>query len=253
MKDDTFSIIIPARLNSVRFKNKIIYKIKNLEMIEHVRRRAELSKINKRRIYIATNNKIISNLVKKSSGNVIITKKRHRNGTSRVSEIINKIKTKYVIVLQGDEPLIRPNDLNKIYKEVLKFPNYNVYNTVSELMNNELKDKSVVKCEINSKKEITNFFRINKKANRKLNCKKILGILIFDTKVLEEYSKLKKSTNEIKTSIEQFKFLDNKFKIKSINLKESTQSVNYLKDVKKVCNLLEKDIIQKKIFESIDK
>ncbi len=251
MKGDTFSIVIPARLNSLRFKNKILYKIKDLEMIEHVRRRAELSNINKKKIYVATNNKKISNIVKKSGGNVIITKKKHRNGTSRVTEIINKIKTKYVIVLQGDEPLIRPNDLNIIFKEVLKYPNYLVYNTVSKLMKEELNDKSVVKCQINSKKEINTFFRLNRKINIKLNYKKILGILIFNTKVLNEYSRLKRSNNEIKTSIEQFKFLDNNYKIKSINLKESTQSVNYFKDIKKVNNLLVNDVIQKKIFKSI--
>ena len=36
--------IIPAHLNSKRFPKKILYKIKNLPMIEHVRRRALLSK-----------------------------------------------------------------------------------------------------------------------------------------------------------------------------------------------------------------
>ena len=36
--------IIPAHLNSIRFPNKIIHKIFDIPMIEHVRRRAKLAK-----------------------------------------------------------------------------------------------------------------------------------------------------------------------------------------------------------------
>ena len=49
MTQNSFSIVIPARLNSIRFKNKILHKIYNLPMIEHVRRRAELSLIPKKK------------------------------------------------------------------------------------------------------------------------------------------------------------------------------------------------------------
>ena len=59
MTYDLFSIVIPARLNSLRFKNKILFKILKLPMIEHVRRRAIKSKINYNKIFVATNNKRI--------------------------------------------------------------------------------------------------------------------------------------------------------------------------------------------------
>ena len=52
---------IPARLESKRFPNKVIKLILNLPMIEHVRRRAIVSKVFER-ILIVTN----SNLIKKN-------------------------------------------------------------------------------------------------------------------------------------------------------------------------------------------
>ncbi len=251
MTYDLFSIVIPARLNSLRFKNKILFKILKLPMIEHVRRRAIKSKINYNKIFVATNNKRIENIVSSCGGNILKTNKRHSNGTSRVSEIVNKLKTKYIIVLQGDEPLIKPSDINTIAEQVLKFPNYDVYNTVSNLHGIEYKDKSVVKCVINKKKEIIDLFRYKKKINDYSNLKKILGILIFKKKILMNYSNLDKSSNEIKNSIEQYRFLDNKLKIKTISLKKSTQSVNYKSDLKKVLKILEKDKEQNKLYKSI--
>tara|TARA_A100001011_G_scaffold394330_1_gene486463 strand:+ start:4306 stop:5064 length:759 start_codon:yes stop_codon:yes gene_type:complete len=246
-----FSIVIPARLNSLRFKNKIIVNIFNLPMIEHVRRRAEKSKINKKSIFVVTNNKRIEKIVNTAGGNILKSKKKHINGTSRVAEIVNRLKTEFIIILQGDEPLIRPSDINKIVQEIIKYPSYNVYNTVTNLKKNEFNDKSVVKCIINNKKEILDFFRYKKKINKKNQYKKIQGILIFKKEVLSKYSKLIKSSNEIRKSIEQFRFLDNNFKIKTINLKKSTQSVNYIKDLGKVINILKEDSEQKKIYNSL--
>ena len=253
MTQNSFSIVIPARLNSIRFKNKILHKIYNLPMIEHVRRRAELSLIPKKKIFVATNNQKITNIVQNFRGNVLKTKLRHDNGTSRVSEIINFISSSYIIILQGDEPLIRPNDINKIIKEIIKFPNYEVYNTTSNLTNKEYNDKSIVKCILNSKNEIIDCFRLNKNIKKNTKYKKIMGILIFKKKILKKYAHLKISYNEKKLSIEQLRFLDNNYKIKAIQLSKSTQSVNYLSDVKKVIKVLNNDTVQNKIYNRINK
>lgn len=250
MSFDDFSIIIPARLNSLRFKNKILFKILKLPMIEHVRRRAILSDVNNRNIFVATSSKKIIEVIKKSKGNVLITKKKHLNGTSRVSEVINKIKTDYTIILQGDEPLFFPKDINIIIKKILKEPNYYVYNTISGINENQLADDSIVKCRLSDKGEIIDFFRKSKQIkNNKI--KKILGIIVFKTTFLKKYNKLKKSKNEKNFSIEQFKFLDNKIKIKSLYLKNNSQSVNYYSDLEKVINEFKINKDQRIIYNRI--
>ena len=67
------AIFIPCHLDSMRFPNKILTKINNLEMIEHVRRRALLTKIKK--VFIVTNSKKISSIISKFGGNYFISKK----------------------------------------------------------------------------------------------------------------------------------------------------------------------------------
>ena len=80
-------IIIPARLESNRFPNKILNKIQGLSMIEHVRRRCLLVK-DIAGVYVATPNVEIQEEVEQYGGNVILTNKDHENGTSRVARNI---------------------------------------------------------------------------------------------------------------------------------------------------------------------
>ena len=110
-----------------------------------------------------------------------------------------------------------------------------------------------MKCLLNSKNEIIDFFRLNKNIKKKSKYKKIMGILIFKKKTLKKYAYLSISRNEKKQSIEQLRFLDNNFKIKAIQLSKSTQSVNYFSDVKKVINILNNDTVQNKIYNRINK
>ena len=74
---------IPARLESKRFPNKVLKSINNIPMIEHVRRRALLSGVFKD-VLVVTNSKLLKKKLKEYKAKVIITKKRHLSGTSRI-------------------------------------------------------------------------------------------------------------------------------------------------------------------------
>ena len=65
---------IPARLESKRYPNKILKNIFNYPMIEHVRRRADLSGVFER-TFIVTNSNYLKKKLKKYSSDIIITKK----------------------------------------------------------------------------------------------------------------------------------------------------------------------------------
>ena len=71
-------LLIPARLNSKRFPNKILFDLKGLPMIEHVRRRALLAK-NVEEVYIATCDIEIRDVLEGYGAEVIMTSKNHIN------------------------------------------------------------------------------------------------------------------------------------------------------------------------------
>ena len=105
--------IIPAHLASIRFKKKVMYELFGLPMIEHVRRRALDSDVIKN-IIVASGDLEILELVKHYGGQVKKTYKDHLNGTSRIAEAVEDIDCTHVIVIQGDEPLIQKEHINKL-------------------------------------------------------------------------------------------------------------------------------------------
>ena len=155
--------IIPAHLNSIRLPGKILIDIHGLPMIEHVRRRALMSELISN-VYVATCDEQIKQTVEFFGGNVIMTSKKHKNGTSRVTEAINSLDIDKIMLLQGDEPLILPRHIDKIISIVEKDGKYDAWNATGHLeVSDDLLKKSFVKCEVNSKNEILNCFRLSTK------------------------------------------------------------------------------------------
>ena len=113
-------IIIPSRLEAKRLPNKPLLEINNIPIIIHVMNRAKESNIGE--VFVATPDEEIFNLVKKNSGNSILTKNDHPTGTDRVFEAYEKINDKeidLVINLQGDMPNVEPTNISKL-NELMK-------------------------------------------------------------------------------------------------------------------------------------
>jgi 3-deoxy-manno-octulosonate cytidylyltransferase (CMP-KDO synthetase) len=244
--------IIPAHLKSIRFPKKILFKIKGLEMIEHVRRRALLSLYLKKKVYVATGDPKILKLVKKNRGKVIKTFQNHLNGTSRVAEALKRTNFTHVIILQGDEPLIYPKYIDKFITEIKKDKNNKIdcWNLVSPITNSkDLKIKSFVKTKLNKDNYINSLSRVYSSNENKIF--KILGLIALKRKSILKLIKIKPSSNEKKQFIEQLRIIENKMILKGVKVKQALPSINEKKDVKKVIESLDKSKIQKKIFKEI--
>lgn len=118
-----YLIVIPARLKSSRFPGKPLEKINGKELVLHVLERCNLT-FDKKKIVVATDSKKIQNFVKKKNFNSIMTSKYCLTGTDRVSEVSKKIKARMYINVQGDEPLVNSNDIQKIITEKKKFKDH---------------------------------------------------------------------------------------------------------------------------------
>ena len=124
-------VVIPARYNSTRLPGKPLKKIGNKTMIEHVYNRA--TKIGCAKVIVATDDLRIHSLCKLKKINVALTSIRHKTGSDRVAEIANKFNFKWVLNLQGDEPLINVSDIRKLIKKTLLYEKKNKEISVSTL------------------------------------------------------------------------------------------------------------------------
>lgn len=99
--------IIPARYGSTRLPGKPLAKIGGKPMIQHVyESTSKAPGLN--RVLVATDDRRIEQAVRSFGGEVVMTSKDHSTGTDRLAEVVKKIKSEWVVNVQGDLPFIQP-------------------------------------------------------------------------------------------------------------------------------------------------
>ena len=104
--------IIPARYGSTRLPGKPLAKIGGKPMIQHVYENTCMAKILDR-VLVATDDRRVEEAVRAFGGEVIMTSKDHASGTDRLAEVARKIKTDWVVNVQGDLPFVRPETITR--------------------------------------------------------------------------------------------------------------------------------------------
>ena len=199
--------------------------------------------VNKKNLFIATDSKKISNVIKKAHYNVLMTSSRCLTGTDRVAEASKKLKSNIFVNVQGDEPTINPNDIKKIINAKIKFPNHVIcgYDKVHKF--EEATNSNVIKVVVNEKKELIYMSRSlipgSKKKVIEYEYLKQVCIYAFNKNELSKFClKNKKSQTESMEDIEILRFFDVGVKIKMIKLNSNSVAVDELKDVKKAERLI---------------
>ena len=106
-------IVIPSRWKSSRFPGKSLALIHGKTMIERVWDKCKKSK-EAQEVIVATDSIKIFNFCKKKNINVMMTSNKHLTGSDRIGEVAQKIKADIYVNVQGDEPLIKPTNIDRI-------------------------------------------------------------------------------------------------------------------------------------------
>ncbi|NOR62220.1 MAG: 3-deoxy-manno-octulosonate cytidylyltransferase [Rhodobacteraceae bacterium] len=106
-------IIIPARYSSTRYPGKPLVPLLGKAMILWV---AELAAkcVGQAHVYIATDDERIASVVEDAGFNVLLTSNTAATGTDRLAEAALMVDYDLYINVQGDEPLIKPEDIAKV-------------------------------------------------------------------------------------------------------------------------------------------
>ncbi len=117
--------VIPARWESVRFPGKPIIDILGKPMVQWVSEQAQKARL-VTEVVIATDDKRIYDAVIGFGGKVVMTSPNHQSGTDRVAEVAKNIECDIVVNIQGDEPLIPPENIDLVIKPLLDSDEYAV-------------------------------------------------------------------------------------------------------------------------------
>ena len=105
--------IIPSRYASSRFPGKPLVAIAGKPMIQRVYEQAFKCKALEK-VIVATDDDRIYSAVQAFGGTAEMTAESHTNGTERCAEVAERNQADYYINIQGDEPFIKPEQIDAL-------------------------------------------------------------------------------------------------------------------------------------------
>ena len=228
-------IIIPARLESVRFPNKLLSNLAGKTIIQHVYERS--LQCNFKKSIIATDSKKIKEIAESFGAFVCMTKSNHQSGTERLTEAVEKLNISdedIVINIQGDEPLIPIANIIQTADLLEHTVQAAVMSTLCEKITdkNEIYNSNCVKVAFNHEKKIALYFSrapipwqrdVFEKGDIILGSHyRHIGIYAYRASFLKMYTKMPISPLEKFESLEQLRVLWNDKKIAITEAKEET-------------------------------
>ncbi len=226
--------IIPARFASTRFPGKALAMIDNKPLIQLVYDQASKVLDN---LYVATDDSRIEEVVLGFDGRVVMTSPEHKSGTDRCAEALKSICQRedtcpdIVINIQGDEPFIKPQQIELLIKS-FDDKGVEISTLIKEVSGiEELENPNNPKVVIDEKGNALYFSRavipfIRDKADGEIfegyPFYRHIGIYAYRTDILKEISTLKPTALELAESLEQLRWLQKGYKIRtSVSLWDS--------------------------------
>lgn len=235
--------VIPARLGSSRFPEKVIFPIKGQPMIYHVYQSLTKAKLVDR-VVVATDDKKIKTVVEEFGGEVVMTSKKHKTGSDRAAEVLTKIGGDIIINVQGDNLSLKPVLLDKLVN-CLKTDRKVNYATFAYRItgDEELFDPNKVKVIIDANNDAIWFSRyplpflqkaLDKNRHRQFPFYGHIGVYAYRASALKKYSSWKQATYEKAESLEQLRILENGYKIRVLKTTARPISIDRPEDLKKI-------------------
>jgi len=241
--------IIPSRFGSTRFPGKALVDIQGTSMIQRVYRQTQKTSLLSK-VVVATDHQKIFDHVKNFGGNVTMTNPNHPSGTDRCLEALYQEKESYdfVINIQGDEPLIDPQQIDTLAGHLEE--STEVATLAKKIQQqDELFNPNVVKVVFDQNHRALYFSRSTipfiqghpqKTWLESHPYYKHLGIYAYRSDLLQKYSELEISQLEKSESLEQLRWLDSGYSIKIVETHLETIGVDTPEDLEKIKVLLAK-------------
>lgn len=248
--------IIPARMASTRFPGKPMAEIHEIPMIGHVYLRSRMAKTLDE-VYVATCDKEIYDYIASIGGKAVMTSEKHKRASDRTAEAMEKIEnmegyqTDIVVMIQGDEPMLNPEMIEKAIEPFNEGGEVKVVNLLGKLKTKEeFEDPNEVKVVVDKKSFALYFSRepipSRKKGAVEVPMYKQVCIIPFRRNFLLTYNNLEPTPLEEIESVDMLRVLEHGEKVRMVPVEYDTYSVDTKEDLEKVSKLMENDSLIEK-------
>ncbi len=234
-------IIIPARVASTRFPNKILADIDGVPMVVATARAVE----NIDQVAIATDSQKVIDIVRDYGFKAIMTSSEHKSGTDRINEASQKLdidEKEIILNVQADEPFIEENVVKAVYDRV-KLAQENGEDIMMVSCYKEIKpqladDPNHVKVIIDHRGDAIYFSRSKIPYNRENHNNYFghLGIYGFTKKSLQNFCLLGKSPLEDIEKLEQLRAIYYSKRVAMVKVESESFGIDTKEDLKLALN-----------------
>lgn len=235
-------LIIPARYKSSRFPGKPLVDILGKSLVQRVWEQC-VKAFNPNEVYVATDDRRIKQHCVDNGMRHVITSESCLTGTDRVAEALEKIgeMPRTIINVQGDEPLVKPEDILKVAKAHSEFPGTVCCGTCEIKSEEEFRNPNIIKIIMDRSNNLRYASRAAIPTNKNLGfgwAYKQVCIYAFSPLALTEFSSSARTSLETIEDIEFLRFLEMGYTIKMVEVSGSSIPVDVPEDVTKVENAL---------------
>ena len=242
--------VIPARLNASRFPGKPMANIHGMPMVEHCYHRTRLTP-GISSTFVATCDDEIAKHINKIGGNSILTSDSHTRATTRTAEAMQIIEEKFkekidiVVMVQGDEPLIKPETIEQTLSH-FEDSSVDIVNIMSRLDSYEnFIDKNNVKVVANYNSDALYFSRepipSPWKGSKNLSMYMQTGIIAFRREALLKFNNMDETVLEQIESVDMNRVLEMGGSIRMVATEFKTIGVDTPQELKDSEELMKND------------
>jgi 3-deoxy-manno-octulosonate cytidylyltransferase (CMP-KDO synthetase) len=231
--------VIPARMASTRLPRKMLREIAGKPLIgwtyEAVRRSPFLSEV-----LIATDSPEIMAVCEKNGWKAQMTAESHRSGTERVHEISNRIAADVYVNVQGDEPMVRAEQISTLL-DVMKDSAVQVGTVKTPCAEEDIQIPSAVKVVTAADGRALYFSRATIPFDRDGTHPryfKHLGLYAYRKPALDFFMTQPESMLERSERLEQLRFLENGIAIHIGETPYDSVGVDTEEDLQRVTEIL---------------
>ena len=207
---------IPARYAATRFPGKLMQMLGNKTIIRHVYDNTVSTGLFTD-VFVVTDSDIIYKEIKDSGGKVIMSKKEHESGSDRIAEAIAEMNIDVIVNVQGDEPFIKKEPLEKLVR-LFTDDSIQVASLMRKISKEEAVNPNNVKVVTDRSGYALYFSRsiVPYQRDEKMNVEYFLhvGVYAYKKDALIDFTKLPQSQLEKIEKLEQLRYLENGIKIK---------------------------------------
>lgn len=233
--------IIPVRLESTRLPEKAIADICGLPMFVHTCKRAKLAETLDE-VFLATDNELIAEIANQHNIKAIMTSTSHNNSTERIAEACENIDCDVIVNIQGDEPLLYPDHVDKIVASM--FTDSKVQVSIGITRFSKQNSTSDIKVVLDLNGDILFFSRNDIPCHYKGNTAeywKLVFIVPHRKKWIQKYLEWEPTPLETYENNHFLRLIEHGVKIKTVEVSGAKISVDTPADLVEVRKLMEID------------